>query len=259
MILIRFIYIYIFLVLPLYAIVDSDLDGVEDKVDICPNTPFLETVDKDGCSSGYRGKIFLQVGVDVVDSQNLLNLYMAYQYKWYEISLSTSMNGINLNSMDNQDDDLFVTLSYLYSYEELHTKWGIGTKIYLDKKEKDNDYFLSLSVAYDIKEDWSILGYYSYTFFDTPNNSYKHKKHTSKDYHTLSIGIGYSISEKLYTSLAYNYISSYSRYQTDYKSISVYMAYMFKDDMYTSITYSYALDREDYDDVLSINIGVTFE
>ena len=29
---------------------DSDLDGVPDELDKCPNTPFLTLVDKNGCA-----------------------------------------------------------------------------------------------------------------------------------------------------------------------------------------------------------------
>ena len=30
---------------------DTDLDGVPDNIDICPNTPFLKIVNKQGCSA----------------------------------------------------------------------------------------------------------------------------------------------------------------------------------------------------------------
>ena len=33
------------------AVKDSDLDGVPDSLDMCPNTPFLETVNTSGCSA----------------------------------------------------------------------------------------------------------------------------------------------------------------------------------------------------------------
>ena len=35
---------------------DSDLDGVPDNLDLCPNTPFLETVNKNGCSTSQLKK-----------------------------------------------------------------------------------------------------------------------------------------------------------------------------------------------------------
>ena len=34
----------------LYGYVDSDLDGVDDSVDKCPNTPFSDLVNEHGCS-----------------------------------------------------------------------------------------------------------------------------------------------------------------------------------------------------------------
>jgi len=39
------------------AVKDSDLDGVPDNLDKCPNTPFLETVNKYGCSTTQLKKL----------------------------------------------------------------------------------------------------------------------------------------------------------------------------------------------------------
>lgn len=47
---VRVLYMMLFSVLFLYGYVDSDLDGVDDSVDKCPNTPFSDLVDESGCT-----------------------------------------------------------------------------------------------------------------------------------------------------------------------------------------------------------------
>ncbi|NOZ89733.1 MAG: hypothetical protein GXO60_00445, partial [Epsilonproteobacteria bacterium] len=44
--------VWIFLLVPLllFAYIDSDLDGVSDEHDLCPNTPITDIVDINGCT-----------------------------------------------------------------------------------------------------------------------------------------------------------------------------------------------------------------
>jgi len=46
----RVLFLLILIVFNLYGYIDSDLDGVDDSIDRCPNTPFSDLVDKYGCS-----------------------------------------------------------------------------------------------------------------------------------------------------------------------------------------------------------------
>ncbi len=47
----------------LFGFSDSDLDGVDDSLDRCPNTPISDIVDKNGCSVK---SVIIDQGVDLI-------------------------------------------------------------------------------------------------------------------------------------------------------------------------------------------------
>ena len=72
----------------LFAYQDYDIDGVEDSLDLCPNTPFDVLVNKNGCPNDgektklgkYLGRLTFKIGSDMsIDETykdaNSLNLY----------------------------------------------------------------------------------------------------------------------------------------------------------------------------------------
>ena len=58
----------LFVILPLwlFAYSDNDLDGVEDKNDLCPNTSLIEIVDDTGCTIEYLTAPEKSASYDVV-------------------------------------------------------------------------------------------------------------------------------------------------------------------------------------------------
>ena len=60
----------------LMAFTDSDLDGVEDAKDKCPNTPFMDIVDLNGCTkksliSQHHFDIIAGLGYSAADYNSL--------------------------------------------------------------------------------------------------------------------------------------------------------------------------------------------
>jgi len=89
-----------------FAFKDSDLDGVEDSVDRCPNTPLLELVDRFGCPL-RKEKLYLRLGGGFLRDGREERVYGL-------TSLAYSLEGFYLS----------FTLRY-YTYSRLHGR-GMG-------------------------------------------------------------------------------------------------------------------------------------
>ncbi len=245
--------------------IDNDLDGVDDTIDLCPNTPFDVLVDAHGCDmnkKGLHGKLLLQAGatrnIDTVyEDTTLFNLFADYSVGNWDISLSTTnYNTGNLTGIVDVEDDLFVTAGYTFHKEKLTGKLMLGTKFAFTKEsanDRNNDWYAALNLDYALSDNSNLFGYYSYTLSsDSAVVDYK-------NFHTLSIGSGYNLTPQWYSALSLNYASAYYQGGEAYRSISWYNLYMLTDRLYLSLNYAYGLNDEAYDHTLSFNIGATFE
>jgi hypothetical protein len=248
----------------LLAYEDHDIDGVDDSKDLCPNTPFDIIVDERGCSYDkiFLGKLTLQIGSTIrfnrlSDRSDTLDLYINYRYLHWDFSLSSSnYNTTNLNTIADQEDDLYLTMGQLFQYNSLNTKISVGTKFALMDKEaasRDNDYFASVNFDYFINKKQNIFLYYNYTLSgDSDTTDYN-------DFYTYSVGSGYALSDKWYSAISYNYAGSIHPEDEAYKAISWFNSYTLSKDFFISCNYAYALADLSYDHTISFNIGVHFE
>lgn len=244
--------------------IDEDLDGVEDTIDLCPDTPFDILVDEHGCNidKTIPGKLTLQFGVTQsndpeYDTDTLINLYLSYRYNAWEFSLaSANYNTTNLSSAIDTEDDLFLTVGYHWEKSAFSAILSAGTKFAFlkqDETDRDNDYYLSFNMNYKINDHSNFFGYYSYTWSsDTVYTDYE-------NFHTVTIGAGYHLYDPWYTSLSYNYVSAYYKNGSDYHTLSWFNAYMLTDDTFVSLNYAYGLNEEAYDHTFTLNIGAFFE
>jgi len=245
--------------------VDYDLDGVDDSVDLCPNSSFDVLVDAHGCSiekKALPGKLLVQVGVnhntdDIYDNSTLLNFFADYTYRKWDFSLSSAnYNTSNLTTIVDAEDDLFLTVGYTFQTEALTTKIMAGTKFAFmqdSNSERDNDWYAAFNLDYRLNDKVNIFGYYSYTISsDSPSIDYK-------NFHTVSAGAGYAVNPSWYTSLSYNYASAYYVGAENYQSLSWFNAYMLTQSVYLSLNYAYGLNEESYDHTFSFAIGAFFE
>jgi hypothetical protein len=246
------------------AYTDNDLDGVDDAVDLCPNTPFDVLVNEHGCDMNKRisGKLLLQAGTNIntdayYDNSTLLNLYLDYSYRNWDISLSSAnYNTTNLSTVVDAEDDLFLTVGYTIRSDKLVTKLSLGTKFAFLKeegKERDNDYYASVNFDYTFNDKQNLFAFYSYTL------SGDSKRVDYKNFHTVSVGTGYSITPEWYSSLSYNYASSYYEGAKAYRTLSWFNVYMLTSGTYLSFNYAYGINEEAYDHTFSFAIGAIFE
>ena len=248
----------------LLAYEDQDIDGVDDSKDLCHNTPFDIIVDERGCpyDKKFLGKITLQIGSDISfntlsDPISNLNLFANYTYDHWNFSLSnTNYNLTNLNTTDSSENNLYLTMGYLFQKGTLNTRVSVGTKFDLtdiDTGNRDNDYYSSINFEYIINKKQNIFLYYNYTLSgDSSTVDYK-------NFHSSSIGSGYALNHKWYSAISYNYSTSYYPDTEAYQAISWFNSYALSKDFYVTCNYAYALDDISYKHILSFNIGVHFD
>jgi hypothetical protein len=247
----------------LLAFNDQDIDGVDDTHDLCINTPFDVIVDEDGCPYNKKnsGKFIFQIGEDISfnsfsNKTNTLNLFLNYNYKKWDFSISSSnYNATNVNTVVDTEDDLYLTVGYLFQKNKLNSKISVGTKFAFmddDSIDRDNDFFISTNFDYFINPKQNIFLYYSYT------SSGDSDKTDYENFHSLSLGTGYAFTDKWYSALSYNYAQSPYQGTKSYRALSWFNYYVLPNDFYISCNYARTLNNSSYDHMISFNIGVKF-
>ena len=241
--------------------VDYDLDGVDDAIDQCPNTPFDVLVDRFGCNmeKQKKGRLTLQAGFNrnidsSYDNSTLLNLYLGYTYKNWDISLSSANYNTNPGTIVDLEDDIFLTAGYTFYNDNLQTRIFAGTKFaFLENTDRDNDYYVGTNITYMFNKKQDIFAYYSYTLSgDSDTVHYK-------NFHTFSVGTGYYVTPQWYNALSYSYVSSYYTGGESYQTLSWYSTYMMNSNTYIAFNYAYGLNESSYDHTFSLSIGAFFE
>ncbi|MEA1892215.1 MAG: hypothetical protein U9N33_05820, partial [Campylobacterota bacterium] len=269
-------YLKIILIFLLYsskltAYQDYDIDGVEDAIDRCPNTPFDKLVDKWGCPKNdtYYGSITFKIGSDINIDQdneqlNNLNFYLNYRYYKWDFSISNA-NYTVLDTPSNifkETGDIYMTAGYSINSDSLSSKIYVGAKVSTSRIDEENDtymgtgeddYFAALNLNYFLNTKQNIFLYYGYTI--SGDSSYVDYKNTN----TYSFGSGYALNERWYSALSYEYSSSAYEDTDAYKAVSWFNSYSFSKNYFATINYAYALNDMSYDHAISIKLGVYFE
>ncbi len=257
----------------LFAYIDSDFDGVGDRYDKCPNTPFSDLVDKNGCTiqkvsiikeiriltviagmnySDYRAK---QGNKTRTLSQSLELDYEIQKIKlMLRISRFTSKN-TPLSQYDNNSfSDTKLALQYkldqMIPNVSLSLGGGIAIPNYRGSMHNNGfDFYYSLSGSYSIKK-LSLFGSYTFTKIGDKDLNYLTYQNTN----AFSFGTGYSFTPKLYSSLLYYVSDSIIKSADKIKSISWFSFYNINKKSYSTLSFSHGLD----DDTTSNSYGVQF-
>lgn len=262
-----------------FAYVDADMDGVEDAVDRCPNTPFSDLIDINGCTkkslvSAHHFDII--AGASYAESDSLtLNatdtlastLQVDYYYKNFSLQASTSYfttNGDNFS--DSGLYDSFVGAAYQFRpLQNLSLRVGAGAILptYNTSLNNNNtDYTASLNLSYTLSK-FNLFGGYSYTQINdddvslvaTDGNVTNIKYQDTSAY---SFGAGYYMTNKLYLSGAYH--SSDSIYQSieDIQTASLYGYYAIDEHWFSTCSYAYGLSDSASKNYVSLRLGYFF-
>lgn len=256
MILLLFLSIYI---TSLSAYMDTDLDGVSDIRDRCPNTLITDLVDTDGCTikslkSPHHLDFITGItynSIDDNDTQNTtnINLQLDYYYKDYSLQLITTY----------QDTTQTINDLYLSGFDtftptpNLQVRVGFGAILPLQNVENtqnNTDYMANLNLTYSLKKYKLFLGY-NYTNINDTNDNYIYQ-----DISSLNLGAGFYINDNLYTSLAYTNTQSIIEGADNIENISLYLFYSINENYFTTVGYDYYIDNNI--NSFSLKIGYYF-
>ena len=254
---IRVYILTIFLTINLFAFSDADLDGVDDRLDKCPNSDILDLVDKYGCSKKQKltqssNSGFFELGFEsdfnsINDKQNFINLSFGYKIDNYSILITN-----NLYNYNNQNrDDISILFGYTKSYSKLDLTYAIGISIFANSQKKAN-YYIDIFGSYNINSDNSINFATSYTI-----NSKNSK--LEQNYIFASIGFLHNIDQKQSISSYINYQSS--SYIGDKSNfwISFNYNYYLTNNYYLSFKYNRYINSNWYNNSINVSVGVNFE
>ena len=263
----------------LNAYSDADFDGVDDGNDKCPNTPFSELVDINGCTikslkSPHNFDIIIGASYSESDYQTLnatdtfaTTLQADYYYEAYSLQLSTSYFSTKGSGYSETGfNDTFVGISYQKeALENFSMRFGIGTILpsYQTSLNNNNiDYTTSLNISYSLQE-FSIFGGYSYTFISDDDTQIIYEDNTTQSFeyqntNAINLGVGYYANSDLYLSLSYNKADSIYTNIEDIETLSFYAYYNFDAHWFSTLSYSYGVSNSASKNYLSLRLGYFF-
>ena len=266
------IFLLLFMMIPaLFAYSDSDMDGVVDSTDQCPNTPITELVDIKGCSeqalkSDHRydvvvGGSYSQIDYNTNEKTDTLatTLQFDYFYKQFSIQAATAYYSSESASYSSSGlTDSTLSAYYLMPVNDnLSIRLGAGLILPTFDSTLDNnnmDYLTSVSATYSINK-LNLFGGYNFTMInddDIPNLI------TYQNTHAYSVGAGYYMSQKWYTSASYYQSNGIYETMEDFKNISLYNFYSLDKHWFTSLSYAHGLSDSTSDHAASLRLGYSF-
>jgi len=254
----------------LLATSDFDMDGVEDSIDNCPNTPITDLVDINGCTikslvSPHHFDIITGISYSqtsytgIGDSDTISeSLQVDYYYKDFSVQVSTSYYSSSSDSYDDSGmGDSFIGAYYkLYPLSNLNLRFGIGAILptYDSTLNNNNtDYVASLNLSYML-EKVNIFGGYNYTMVnddDTTRVKYQ-------DTNSYNVGVGFYPTSKLYLSGSLNSSNSIYEDVDDINTLSIYAFYSINTNWFTNFSYAYGLSDSASDNYVSLRLGYYF-
>jgi len=266
----------------LIAYVDSDMDGVSDAIDKCPNTPLLDLVDKNGCTKKVlvpkvtKQHFDIIVGVNYSDSNfaslNHTDSYSSslqvdYYYNNFSLQGSTSYyktDGNNYN--ENGMNDSFIGAAYNIKLKrDLLIRLGIGVILPTydtDLNNNNTDYTTSLNLSYT-KNKFNVFAGYIYTLINDDDVSFKDANgdlytYSYQNTNALNLGLGYYFTNTFYLSGSYNMANSIYKNVEDLKTVSLYAYKSIEQNWFVTFFYAYGLSNSASDNTLSLKLGYYF-
>jgi len=220
------------------AYIDSDFDGVSDSRDACPNTPFSELVDAQGCSVRKVpllkdvAKLSIIIGSSYAsyssgDNQTKTlsqSLELDYEIQKIKIQLVAAHFNAKNKPYSQFNDASFGDTTLFCSYQlspfvqnlELYVGAGLIIPTYQGVMKNNRlDIASSLSLNYAI-DQLSLFGGYTYTMVgdkEIENLSYENTN-------AFNFGAGYSFTPKFYSALSYFWSDAQIKSASKIKSLT---------------------------------------
>ncbi len=252
----------------LFAYVDSDLDGVDDDVDQCPNTPIMDLVDIRGCGieslvSPHHydiivGGNYSQVDYTTNEKTDTFTTMLQVDYFYKNISLQASTAYYSSQSASYSDSGLGdSTLGAFYLLpvnKDFRIRLGAGAILptYDSSLNNNNsDYFATLGASYTLEK----LNFFAGYSFTQINDDDVAGLVSYQDTHAYSGGAGYYLSPKLYSSLSYYQSESLYQGVEAIKSVSLFAFYTLDKNWFTTASYAYGLSDSASEHSISLRLG----
>lgn len=196
---------------------DSDMDGVEDSNDKCPQTLFSDLVDLDGCAIKST-QTTLHYDLMIAEEYSKIN-YASLQYSdtwttlleadvylknWMFQGITSYYHSNTSDAAPNGWNDTILNIFYRVTPSEKLTLYpGIGVVIPTYKSGYNNeavDYTALINFQFEIDSTKYLFGGYSYTLVndrDVMKVSYQNTQ-------MFQMGTGYQLTPKSTVSLSYN-------------------------------------------------------
>jgi hypothetical protein len=267
------IFLFFIMMMPvLFAYIDSDLDGVADNLDQCPNTPITELVDIKGCSiqvlkSDHRydlivGESFSQIDYNTNEKTDTYatTLQVDYFYKNFSVQAATAYytSKSATYSSSGLTDSTLAAYYLVPVTDSLRIRLGAGLILPTYDSSLNNnktDYLGSISATYSINR-LNIFGGYNYTVVNDDDAASIGVKY--QDTNAYSAGLGYYMTQKWYTSAAYYQADAIYTTMEDIKNVSLYNFYSFDKNWFGSLSYAYGLSDSASDHTLALRLGYAF-
>ena len=258
----------ILMTINLYAYTDNDMDGVDDAIDKCPNTPLTDLADINGCTkksliSPHSYDVI--IGLNYSDSDYITNvdtlatsLQVDYYYKQFSIQASTSFYTADGSGYsDSGLQDSFIGVSYrLDKINDLSISLSAGVILPTYDTELDNnnmDYTTSVNVSYALN-NINLFGGYALTLINDDNVG----NITYQNTNAYSVGAGYYLNNQLYMSASYSLSDSIYKGLEDVEIATVYGYYSINKDRFVTFSYSNGLSDTASNNYVSIRYGFLF-
>lgn len=252
--------------------IDSDLDGVDDAQDRCPNTPFADLVDQSGCSvqsipAGSHYDIILggdYSQTNYANQEKSNTMTKTLQADYYNGNIWAQIVGSYFNSTSSNytksgfNDTLVALYAKSPSYDGLILQVGGGVLLPTYKSGYGNeaaDFLGSISFLYDVNDALNFFGGYSYTLVkdkDVPNVA------LYQNTQAFYAGAGYSLSNKALLTTSYAQSQSIYVGTVPIKTVSAELFYQWNTHWFSMLDYRYGLSDSASKHDASLRLGYYF-
>jgi len=244
---------------------DLDMDGVPDSIDVCTHTPFLDVVNRQGCTTERlilpedkdSNSLDIIMGYGIVQNEDILDRSNQYSSKiqvfYYNSDWIYSLNtGYFTNKFESKTEDSTLSIKRRFQLKKnLKLTAGAGVRLpSYNFQGNKTDYILSSTFNYYPTQKTSIYWGGSYTFVND-EETFSSLQNTK----ILYIGTGYFISKKLYGHFSYSNARSKFKSEHNIQSLSGTLFYQLNKKWFTSLSYQHEIDDEDLHNRINLKFG----
>jgi len=255
------IFLMVFFSVLVADFIDNDLDGVDDRVDKCLDTPFNALVDEDGCptkmldiSYKERTKYDFYTEISKIKDGSYQDFGQLFYYSIsknrYYLTVSSLLNGVG---DENNIYDVTIKVKKYYNiFYNFYVSGGVGLKIPTknisnNKNRIDIPFYLSANYSFDNK---SLFIGGSYTIINDKSDYLDYKNNNF-----IYAGFSYSTKNSL---MSINYMVDKDRFDKTSKSLGFVIYFTPSDFHYISFGFVKGLNSYAIDSTYSFGVGKTF-